>query len=843
MPTQARGATQYVAWVLVFSAGLIGGGSRAETAASAPGSAPASASAAPPRASATRPSYRADSPAQWLSTQGKLDRWIDATERCRELLDRLEPADPRVKAYTPNLRRQAEVISRVDGFTWKTITAVEFLENALEDLIAGKTPNQRYAGKQLAFAYWSDRMQRIEAVWMHVPASYTPGKSHPLFMYYKSGGGIHYKDGKAAGGYRPTAEMSNKTDTFHAWSSLNIQVKGRLGSEIELEEFPAALAREFSVDPDRVFLTGYSDGGFTALWLATHYPHLVAGIAPSVANWQYTNVEQVNLLNVPYLVVDGWGDSGYVEMNFLRFLSLANMGYDVSAVFGQHGHSYAPFEDEQAFQHIMKWASTKTRNVWPRHVRYATWNLAWNRAYWVSIERMTSPYLPAQIDAEIEEGNRVEVTAGNVAAYRLRLSDTLVQVDKPLVVLTNGKETYRGPVKGELRIELEPRPAGRFVKDASMPDDVTAQIAASTYDARGYLQVPDRRWLFVKGTAGDSETQEALGRWYPDGAKADKDITDADLATFNLILYGGPAVNKVTARIADSLPVHFTASAFEIGGVRYDQPSHCVAFLHPNPLNPRKYVIVYAFNDAATFMENKQFDLADFANAWKFRTGDCLVAGIPAEANQPGVVPNKGKHKQRHIIFDAAWKADTNVIAKLPQSLDRKQILQLQAEAIRQAAQADVGIIWQDAPDYLRWTDCLRAGPITLADLATIDALPQYIMTGEMSGKELLKVRPAASTLRASEGESAADEQGSLAADAVVPEKTYKVAMGSYGIPAYRTNPGKMPKLFTFGSEQEFLANENNGLMVHNLRQTRIDVTEALSRHLQKQALAICTKP
>jgi len=129
----------------------------------------------------------------------------------------------------------------------------------LEDLAAGKRPNVRYAGKGMAFPYWSDMMRRIEAIWTHVPPSYDPTKGYQVFMYYKCGGGIHNKNGKAAGGYRPTVEVANQTDTFHCWSSLNIQIKGRMGGHIELSEAMDALCREFSADRDRVFLTGWSD--------------------------------------------------------------------------------------------------------------------------------------------------------------------------------------------------------------------------------------------------------------------------------------------------------------------------------------------------------------------------------------------------------------------------------------------------------------------------------------------------------------------------------------------------------------------------------------------------------
>jgi len=784
-------------------------------------------------APASRPTYSADSPAQWLAGRGKPEAWLKATDRCRELLDRLDLADARVASYAPNLRRQAETLGRVEGFTWKTVTAVEFLQNALEDLLAGKQPNIRYAGRQLAFAYWSDRMQRIEAVWMHVPPGYDPAGSYQLFMYYKSGGGIHYDKGKAAGGYEPTAEMANKTDTFHAWSSLNIQLKGRMGLNIELEEFPAALAREFAVRTDRVFLTGYSDGGFSGLWLATHYPHLVAGIAPTVANWQYTNVEQVNLRNVPYLVVDGWDDAGYVQNNFLRFVALANAGYDVSAIFGQHGHGYDAYKNEEEFRYILDWAKTKKRDLYPRHVRYATWNLSWNRAYWLTIDRAISPYLVACVDAQVKEANRVEVNASNVAAYSLRLGGPLADAARPVTVLTNGRESYRGPLRETLAIELSPRPKSRFVKDASMPDDITARMDASTYDG---APVPGRQWLAVRGTAADEETLKLLSKWFPKDAKIDTAVSDEDIARFNLILYGGPAVNRITARIAADLPVEFGKGVFRMGRQVYDQPTHCVLFLHPNPLNPQKYVLVYAFNDAAVFMAHDGFDLARDASPWQFRTGDAVVAGIPSQRNAFGVAADDGPFRRRHVIFDAAWRADAaEPLGELKGPFDRFQVLRLRADAIREAAAADVGIIWSETPQHLIWNGSLPAGPVMLADLATLDALPEYVTVGEMSGENLRKADPLAWSILPDRQDPAYDPESSLAAGDIDPAKTYRVAMGYHGMPAYGTNPGRMPPLFKFASEEEFLANPNNSLPVRHMRQIPVEVTEAVAQFIRKR--------
>ena len=53
----------------------------------------------------------------------------------------------------------------------------------------------RYRGKEFGYPYWSNTIQRIEAIWIHVPPEYNPAKRYQFFLYYKCGGGIHFQDG------------------------------------------------------------------------------------------------------------------------------------------------------------------------------------------------------------------------------------------------------------------------------------------------------------------------------------------------------------------------------------------------------------------------------------------------------------------------------------------------------------------------------------------------------------------------------------------------------------------------------------------------------------------------
>ena len=237
----------------------------------------------------------------------------------------------------------------------------------------------------------------------------------------------------------------------------------------------------------------------------------------------------------------------------------------------------------EEFKYILDWAKKYRRDLYPKRVRYATWNLAWHQAYWASIERMIDPLLACQIDLEVKPDNRIDGRTWNVAELKLSLCDELVDMSRPVKVIINGQEVYAGPARAELDIEMVERPKAPFVKDAAMPDEITAVTVGSSYDTNGFLAIPDRRWISVRPTGLDEATARLLAKWWPENAKADSDVTDQDLAECNLMLYGGPEMNKLTARMADRLPVKFDAGAFlgRFGRLRPANALHCLPAPQP----------------------------------------------------------------------------------------------------------------------------------------------------------------------------------------------------------------------------------------------------------------------
>ena len=60
----------------------------------------------------------------------------------------------------------------------------------------------------------------------------------------------------------------------------------------------------------------------------------------------------------------------------------------------------------------------------------------------------------------------------------------------------------------------------------------------------------------------------------------------------HLIVFGDPQSNQVMARALPNLPLRWDARELSLGGKTYDSAKHTVAMVYPNPLNPRRYIVM-----------------------------------------------------------------------------------------------------------------------------------------------------------------------------------------------------------------------------------------------------------
>ena len=95
------------------------------------------------------------------------------------------------------------------------------------------------------------------------------------------------------------------------------------------------------------------------------------------------------------------------------------------------------------------------------------------------------------------------------------------------------------------------------------------------------------------------EAQVLLDDWQlryavPCRIKEDRQVTREDVEQLNLVLLGGPDVNAVTAKVMPDLPVRVGGGRVVVGDRAFDGDDVGMKVIYPNPLNPQRYVVVFA---------------------------------------------------------------------------------------------------------------------------------------------------------------------------------------------------------------------------------------------------------
>ena len=122
---------------------------------------------------------------------------------------------------------------------------------------------------------------------------------------------------------------------------------------------------------------------------------------------------------------------------------------------------------------------------------------------------------------------------------------------------------------------------------------------------------------------------------------------------YNLVLWGDPGSNKLLARIADRLPVKWDHDHLQLGSDRFEASCHVPVLIYPNPLNPRRYVVL---NSGFTFRE---YDYLNNARQVP-KLPDFAIVNIdtPVSSRSPGRIVKAGFFTERWELPAAAGKPD-----------------------------------------------------------------------------------------------------------------------------------------------------------------------------------------
>ena len=155
------------------------------------------------------------------------------------------------------------------------------------------------------------------------------------------------------------------------------------------------------------------------------------------------------------------------------------------------------------------------------------------------------------------------------------------------------------------------------------------------------------------GKWADGEMHHAIEHWRRQfrgeaRVKNDTDVTNADIASSNLVLWGDPSSNKILAGIANKLPIHWDAKGIAAGEKHFDAGHEVLLMIYPNPLNPKLYIVL---NSGFTFRE------LDYLNNARQtpKLPDWAIVDVsqPPTPGEPGRIDDAG-------FFGEQWELTRN---------------------------------------------------------------------------------------------------------------------------------------------------------------------------------------
>jgi predicted esterase len=224
--------------------------------------------------------------------------------------------------------------------------------------------------------------------------------------------------------------------------------------------------RRFSIDTDRVYLSGYSMGG-DAVWdIGLAHPDLWAGVIPiSALADRYCNFYWENAKYVPFYVVLGEFDGSKLTKDALDLDRYLKYGYNATTIEYQ-GRGHDNFHEE--ILRIFDWMGRFRRNFFPREFTCSTMR-DWDCFFWwveldglppksqVDPEHWPPPAgsRAAQVKGKIT-GNNINVFAGS-AQVSIWLSPQMVDFKQRVSIVVNGQQIYaKEPfLQGDPRTILE----------------------------------------------------------------------------------------------------------------------------------------------------------------------------------------------------------------------------------------------------------------------------------------------------------------------------------------------------------------------------------------------------
>ncbi|MGE4550820.1 MAG: hypothetical protein AAEJ57_05470 [Opitutales bacterium] len=204
----------------------------------------------------------------------------------------------------------------------------------------------------------------------------------------------------------------------------------------------AKLIRQFllfeEVNPNKIFIMGYSHGGYGAFAIGPKMADRFAAIHSSAAAPTDRESSPKNLRNTPFTFMIGDRDTAYGRLKrciaFNDEIGKLRVRQDIypARMFLMRGHGHVGLPDRDQIKSMYP----AVRNPVPKTLVWEPTDSVVRRFAWLEIPKPAKKQL---VEASCE-ANQIRVKLSEVEALTLYLDERLIDFSKPVIVRVNGNE-------------------------------------------------------------------------------------------------------------------------------------------------------------------------------------------------------------------------------------------------------------------------------------------------------------------------------------------------------------------------------------------------------------------
>jgi hypothetical protein len=381
--------------------------------------------------------------------------------------------------------------------------------------------------------------------------------------------------------------------------------------------------KHWRIDTNRVHLSGGSMGGMGVFNLGADYPHLFAS---AQINFGILLARPVNNLStLPVYALHSQDDwlapivTSRAPMEWLRQLG-GQVIFDETNGFG---HGVADIGNQRAEVWRQRQVRPDSRTV--RRLDFTAVSGAAQRAWWAEIMEWGPTPRPAHFALTAAADNTLYAELSNITRLRLRIGESPFDSKQPLrvsvggavpfevsaplpesLVLVSGSPDWQAETNTRLPSFRLHSPGGPMLLYDGSPllivygtsgDTNICEVMRSAAEAASKSANPG--WAYDGGPAGNDGVPHHQNLYGRLKMKADRDVTETDLQTCQLVLIGTAQQNNVVARMAPQLPVRWTGDKISCSdGLEVSGTNRVITLVHNNPLAPQ-HLIFWVASDSA----------------------------------------------------------------------------------------------------------------------------------------------------------------------------------------------------------------------------------------------------